>query len=251
MQVARTEQPDQPVAQVLALQQDEDRDDEDDGRGQQRRDDGCEDPLGELHGRRLRLVHLDRDHLRLVPGGRVRRRRARFGGLCGVGIIELTAKPANDRGHAAEQDLLCRVDLLLNGTRIARHVRSQFGELGADHRRERQDDTEGQHHGQQHGWHTAQVHASQQVDQWGQQEREQHRQDDRDHHLAAEIQSGHDHDCDRQSEQALHPWRVGGRHLNGGPVRGNGQVRHGSILQSGQPHDGPASPHPHRTLSLP
>ena len=79
VQVGGAEQPDHPIPQILALQQNEDRDDEHDGRCGQRFDNRRDDALRELNRRQVRLMHLHRDRLLRVGGWCRGRGGTRFG----------------------------------------------------------------------------------------------------------------------------------------------------------------------------
>ena len=86
LHVGGAHQADQPVAQILALKQDENDEQDDDAGGGERRQHRAEHALQDLEGSRLGLADLDRDGLagiRLVQvwaGGLARRRRGRRSG---------------------------------------------------------------------------------------------------------------------------------------------------------------------------
>ena len=202
MQVGGAEQPDHPIPQVLALQQNEDRDDEHDGGCGQRFDNRRDDALRELNCRQVRLMHLHRDRLLRVGGWCRGRRGARFGFGGDVDMIRLVDKAAREPRHAGQHEPLHRIDLLLDRERVARHLLCQSGDLRADQAAERQDHREGQQHGKQHRGDTAEMHPPQQVDERSEQEGQQHRERDRDQHRAAEVKPGDHDDRDGDGQQA-------------------------------------------------
>jgi hypothetical protein len=144
VQVGGAEQPDHPIPQVLALQQDEDRNDQNDGSCGQRFDDRRDDTLRELNCGQVRLTHLHRDWLRRVVGWCCSRRNARFGFGGDVDMIRLADKAARQRRDPGQHELLNRIDLLLYGVRIARHFLCQSGDLCAEQAAERQDHRKGE-----------------------------------------------------------------------------------------------------------
>jgi hypothetical protein len=66
VQIPGPEESDEPVAQILPLQQHEDHQHEDDGEGRNRRKNRREDALDELERRGARLMHLHWDRLVLA-----------------------------------------------------------------------------------------------------------------------------------------------------------------------------------------
>jgi hypothetical protein len=177
VQVGGAKQPDQPVAQVLALQQHEDGDDQNDDGGGQRIDDRGDDPLGNLYRRRLRLVDLHCHRLLFSRDFGFRLRRG--------GRIELLPQPAHHLVRLAQCKILHRIDLVADRRRVARHLLRQCGYLAADQPADGKDDAQRQDDGKQDGRHTPQVDAPQQVDQRRKQEGQQHGQGDRDQDRAA------------------------------------------------------------------
>ena len=147
------EQPDQPVAQVFPLKQDEDRDDQHDAQGRDRRQCRPQGPLRQIERGRRRLVHLYRHRPRPgvrvadcvapapCPGGRLRAAGRR-------------AKIARELGDLAERRPLGRLDLVLDLRRVARHVVRQVGDLRADETADAEDDAQRQQDRDDHRRHT-------------------------------------------------------------------------------------------------
>jgi hypothetical protein len=180
MQVGRAEQADQAVAQILPLQQHEDRHDQHDGGRRQRIDDRRDHPFGDLHWCRVRFVDLHLHRLLLV--GVFRGLRLRCGRR-----VELLAQAAHDHVRAARCEALDGVDLGPDRRGVAGHILRQVGDLGANEAAQRHDDAQREQDGNDHRQHAAQVDAAQQVDDGRQQKRQQYRQGNRYQDGAAQI----------------------------------------------------------------
>ena len=136
VQVARAEQTDQTVAQIFALQQDEDRDDQHDEGGLDRRNRRRQRALRELHRRERRLVHFDRGR----HGGRIARRasgEARRARLARRDALQRGGGAAHQRIGPADGFLLHRLDLLLDRHLILGQVACELHQLRPDQRRRR------------------------------------------------------------------------------------------------------------------
>ncbi len=154
VQVARAEQADQPVAQILALQQDEDGDDEDDRGREQRAYHRHQDALRDLKRGQGRLMHLDRHRGRRRGGGGVRR--------CGHGfrlrlragdVAYLLGQGCRHALQTADRHGADGVDLLLHRVLVARHVAREARDLRADQPGDGENHAHRQHHGQDRRQH--------------------------------------------------------------------------------------------------
>ena len=226
VQVGRAEQPDHPIPQVLALQQNEDRDDQHDGSCGQRFDNRRDDALRKLDCRQVRLMHLHRDRLLRVGGWCRGRGGSRFGFGGDDDMSRLADEAAREIRHAGQHELLHRIDLLLDRERVARHLLGQSGHLRADQAAECQDHREGEQHGKQHRRDPAEMHSPQQVDERREQEGQQHRERDRNQHRAAEVKPGDHDDRDGDGQQAAQSGGFSRRDLGRASVQRVGQIRH-------------------------
>ena len=103
-EVGAAEQPDQPVAQILALKQDEDDEEQHDAGSGERRQQRADDGLVERPARRLGLVDLDRDRLvagLLRRGADARRGRRAVGRAALSSLLQVGQDLARPFQHAA------------------------------------------------------------------------------------------------------------------------------------------------------
>jgi hypothetical protein len=196
LQIMRTCQLDEAIAQVLALQKsehDEDRDNPCRGqRSQQRRDQRCD----ALERRGWRLADLDRYRLGLLPWRRHLRRRGRARGRV-LRLVELlaqvlqhvggTLEGAAGRGRAAQ-----RLDLLTHGELIARQLTGELGHLRRDHAADHEDAHEGEQNDADDGYSPRDAPALQQPNERREHEAQKNRQRNRDEYFAAEIERSDD-----------------------------------------------------------
>jgi hypothetical protein len=205
VEIARPEQPDQAVAQILALQEDENDDDQNDAGGRQRMDDRGQKVSREREGRQRGLANLD--------GGRplIGRRPGRGGGgrVLG-GFLDLAVEPTHDVRQTPDGALAQGGDLLPDGGLVERDVAGELRHLQSNHAAERQENAERHQHGDDHRRHPGEMQPAQQADERREDEAEQDREDDRNENLAPEIQGGDRDRRDGQRHQAGDARRLGG-----------------------------------------
>ena len=212
VQVARPEQADHAVAQVLALHQQEHDDHQHDADRGQRLDDRAQHLLGEHQRRGLGLLHPH--ELRL---GGVVARRGRRDGAGGVGLPggggDVVTEALQQPVRLPEPALLEPRELPLHGGLILRQVAGQPRHLRADDRADAADHPEGEQDRDDHRGDAPEAQPAQQVDDRSQDEAEQHRQHEGDEHLAPEVEGGHEDDPDREGQEAAQAGHEGWRHL--------------------------------------
>ena len=142
-------EPDQPVAQILSLQQDEDRDDEDDAGGFQWPEDRRQDPLRQLPGGADGRRALGRRR----GTGRRRRGRGIGPGRRGLGMGQAAgqAEAVSEGGKAPQRGLPQGFDLVLDRRGIARSITRQLRHLRADKPADQQYGAKGEQHREQRG----------------------------------------------------------------------------------------------------
>ena len=227
LHVGGAHQADQPVAQILALQQDENDEQDDDAGGGERRQHRAKHALQNLEGPRLGLSDLDGDGL---VGSRLFKARRRGGALwhrpCPLGDLVLDAlERARDivegagrfRRFAQGRDLACKHVL------IARQVARKLRDLVREHPAKSEDDGEGQRHDnayRRQAWHFDRAQQ--------QQERRQHETQEngkrkRQQHLAPDIEPADDDGPDHQAlEQGRAAVRARAEHRKGRARRHGG-----------------------------
>ncbi len=218
MEVARPEQADHPVAQVLSLEEQEHHHDEHDAHRGQRLEDRAEHLPGEFQG------EISGSWMRTnCAWGVSPRRTRRGGGAGGVGLLrgglDLMAELRDDAVGLAQPPLLQPCELLLHGGLVLRQVAREARDLGSDDGPDPADDPEGQEDGHDDRGHPPELRPSQQVDHRPQDEAEKHGQHEGNEHLAPEVQGLDQYDADREGQQAPqagHEWRgYLGRWLHG------------------------------------
>ena len=136
LQILRAGKLDEPIPEILALQENEDDENDRDAGGRERLQQRRNQRGDAFQRTRRRLTHLDRDRSRLLPGrGRLRRCPARRGVL---GLVELLAEILQHVGGAFERAAgrrraTQRLDLFAHGGLVARQIAGQLIELCRDH----------------------------------------------------------------------------------------------------------------------
>jgi hypothetical protein len=200
----RSGKADETVSQVLALQQDEDHEDDDDAGCRQRLDQRLDDRDQRCQGAGVGLPDLHRDRLveRLpaqavfsrLPAGRI----LQFG-------IELPEHSggAFQRARAAGRDPAQALDLVPQGLLIARQFFCEPIGLRDHQAAEAEDDRESDEHRDQHRQCARNPPGLQTDHKGGEHETEQNRQRNRNQDFARKIQRGHDQCGDRQIDQRV------------------------------------------------
>ena len=220
VKVLRSEETNEPVAQILLLHQDEHRHDDDDERGGEGIQDRCEYGPGEIQRRGRR--GLDLHKLRLGRNSRIRFGRSRRGIGCSAHLL---VEARRECFQAADRFPLDRRELLLDRRGIGWDLGGEPSDLHADQSADRQDSPEADQNGQQDGRHMGNSDAPQQADDRRQHEGQQDRQGDGDQNFTCEIEGRHDHDEHGQAEQSADAGRFG-RCNRGGGARLLGRIAH-------------------------
>jgi hypothetical protein len=232
MQVARAEQADQAVAQILTLQQDKDGHDQHDEGRLKRRDGWRKRSLCQLHRRERRFVHFDgHGWLRGVPARSAetaRRRRAR------------RRDPLQRQRGFAQQDIgaadslfLHGLNLLFDGDLILRQIGRELDDLCRDERARAQHDGEREEHRNENRRQLPHAQTPQRRYQRREQEAEQHRQRDRNQDGAAEIQPAHHDDTGNHRREAVQAGRARRIHAVGPSVGRQRKFHFGDSLVGG------------------
>jgi hypothetical protein len=215
VQVARPEQPDHAVAQILALEQDEDQHHEGDAEHRQRVQDRRDEALRELERREIGLADLDRQRLlRLGRGLRRRLRRGRGRGLILLRRpLDLASEVPHPGRQAAEDAFPQPADLVTDRLLVARQVARELGHLQPHDRAEGADHAERDEHRDDDREHPSEPQPAHEIDERREHEGEQHREHDRQEHVAPEIQRRDRRDPDEERHQARKRRRLGRRDL--------------------------------------
>ena len=172
VEVARTGEPDQAVAQILPLHQDEQEHDEDDAGGGKRLRHRRQHGGGEFERARAALLHLDQQRLRrlrlglavTIAGGLLLGLLGRFLALLAA-LVDRPVDVGDVVHRLAERAGPQPLDLALDGALVARHVLREFGDLHADDGGHRSDDPGGEQHRDQHREGPPQLQPAQEVHQ--------------------------------------------------------------------------------------
>jgi hypothetical protein len=196
MEVVRTGQTDEPVSQVLALKQGEDRDDEHDHRRFKRTQYRREDRSHHDQRGVLGLDHLDRDGTLSGPGGRSGRRRDRA-------WFQRPAHPdrSADCGHPRREERLQSFDLLLDGAGVTRRVGRERRRLAPDQGAHESQRAQRHEHGDNHRGRSLQPGSTEQTHERPEDEGENHRKNDRDEDVLGHAQRRDRQRGDQYSEQ--------------------------------------------------
>ena len=192
VQIAGAEEPDEPVAQVLPLQQHEHDEDDDDAGGRQRLDQRSDDGLQQLQRRGVGLPDLNRDRLWL-DGFRLERRcvflrRRRLGRLLDVLPEVAQHLPRALDKAAAGCARLQGTDLLADIVLIPRQAGPKFGDLPGDDEPEDEDAQESKDHHGEHRGGSRHAPTAERGDQRCEREAEKSCQRERHEHVAPEIE---------------------------------------------------------------
>ena len=203
LEIRAAEQPDEPVAQILALEQDEDNEQKHDAGGGERRQQRADDGLIETPSRRLGRLDLDRD--RRVA--RLQRRRAdawRGGRACR--LVELLLQVGQ---HVAcpfqhlrfARGVAQRRDLLRQRGAVVRQVGGELGRLARHHPAKGEDEAEGDGDDDADREHARHLDLAEHEQRRGQHEAQQDGERERQQHLAGDVEPGDEDDADQQPLQ--------------------------------------------------
>ena len=230
MQVGRSEQADHPIAQIFLLHEDEDRHDQHDHEGFERRDHRFEI-----------AAHLFQHRNLLVDDPDVQGMGAGAAHDIGVGDHGRGRRVGSDEGELLRDETGRPVDLGLDGRDIARCLVRQGRGLHPDQGADAAQHTQRADHRHEDRQPLRQPQASQEQDDRRQDERQQHRQRDGDQHVLGQEQPGdHDHGY-RETQQSVSTRHFCGRHLSGycpllnlivHPLSLRGQQTHTDLLRS-------------------
>jgi len=181
LQIVGARQPDQTVPEILALNQDEDHEDDDDPRRCQRRYERSDQRAQALQRAGIGLQHLHRD--RPDAGLRSRAGGQRISRCDRLGLVQLLAEILEHLGGTLERGTAARhaahrLDLGQDGCLVLRQVAGQAVELRRDDAPESENDHEGEQHDADHGQRARGVKTLHQPDGSREDEAQQNRQCD-------------------------------------------------------------------------
>ncbi len=202
LQIVGPGEPDQAIAQILALEQKEDDEDGDEPRSGKRIDQGLQHPLDRLHRGGFRRPDLHRDRRTGIVGCRALRR----GGVLAPDLLIEVLEERRDAveratgGRGAQRAYLL-LDVVLIGRKLLRQQRHLLPDQptdAGDHEESKADDDH-------HRGRAGQSPAAQQTHDRSKQERQQDRQRDRQKDRLGEIQRGDDAENREHGEGARNP----------------------------------------------
>jgi hypothetical protein len=196
VQVVRSDQPDESIAQIASLQKNENHEDDDDRRGGQRRQKRRQYALQNLDRSRSRFMDLDL-HERRTRWGRGAGWRAGWSRRVCKTVVE-AAQRAGGFFHDAspERRVFDGVQFLRDDDLIGRQIIAELCDLSTDDRAKPYQNRESEGHGQEHRRRPADMKPAKRGDHRGKHETQENRQRDRNKHVMAEVERGNDGDGD-------------------------------------------------------
>ena len=223
LQIVRAGEANEPVTNILPLEQEEHHEDDDDAGGCQRLNQRADDGLDDLQCRRIGLMYFDRHRLRRLGGMRhlicliCRGRGLAVGRRRGPGDLAgetpQHARRASDDAAAGGRTAQ-RVDLVFDVALIGRQILGQVRELAANDRADAEDHQKRQQDRRNDRGYAAEVPSAQQQHQRSEREAQQDRQRKRHKDLASKVQRRDDDDADGkgcQRRTRVHEGVVGPR----------------------------------------
>ena len=222
LQVGRAGEADHPVPQVLALDQDEDGEDDDQARGRERAQERPGEAAQRLQRPRLRVQHLHRHGL-ARPGGRtgvgLRHRRTAVLEVLGH-LLQHVDRPAERAGR--QRGAAQRADLGLHRRAVLRQLGRELRHLARHHAAQGDEAPDGQEHHPDDRDAAGESRPLHEADQRGQQEAQDDGERDRDQDLAREVERRRD----RQRQEDGGERREDGERI-AHAARGDGILDHG------------------------
>ena len=212
-QVARSDQADHPIAQIVPLQQHEDHENDDDAGCGERADKRADHRLDQFARGRLGLLHDDGDRLAFLGRDNAILLRGLLGLLL-LRLFDLAAKVAQHPRGTLEQTSARRrfhegIDLALDIGLIGGQARGEVRDLQADDPHEADDQHEGQRHHEEDGRQIGHAQPPQPADRRRQREAQEDGERDRHEDVSAEIEAGDHGDGHKKRQQPGHAGRAG------------------------------------------